>query len=100
MKIKSLSFAITFSALIYGLSAQAHEPKEHMQDAKKPDCAAMDNMDQSKMDMDDPVMQAMMKQCMNGMSHKQKSGNDSQKQNKQEVDVPPVSDDEATEHSH
>ena len=62
MKIKSLSFAITFSALIYGLSAQAHEPKEHMKDGQKPDCAAMGNMDQSKMDMNDPVMQAMMKQ--------------------------------------
>jgi len=67
MKTKLLSFAIIFSALIYGLSAQAHDPKEHMQDAKKPDCAAMDNMDQSKMDMNDPVMQAMMKQCMQAM---------------------------------
>jgi len=100
MKTKLLSFAIIFSALIYGLSAQAHDPKEHMQDAQKPDCAAMDNMDQSRMDMNDPVMQAMMKQCMNGMKHEQKSGDDSQKKNKQEVAVPPINDYEATKHNH
>ena len=29
----------------------------------------MKNMDHSQMDMDDPVMQAMMKQCMQDMHH-------------------------------
>lgn len=40
-----------------------------MKNAEKPDCAVMDNMDHSKMDMNDPVMQAMMKQCMSTMHH-------------------------------
>lgn len=45
------------------ISAQAHDPKEHMTDAEKPDCAAMKDMDHSKMDMNDPVTMAMMKKC-------------------------------------
>lgn len=62
------------------VTAQAHDPKEHMKDAEKPDCAAMQNMDHSKMDMKDPVMQAMMKQCMQDMHkndnpHKSLDGN-------------------------
>ncbi len=54
--------------------AQAHDPKEHMKDAEKPDCKAMKDMDHSKMDMNDPVMQAMMKQCMDGMNHGRPEG--------------------------
>tara|TARA_R110000782_G_scaffold172559_3_gene264183 strand:+ start:449 stop:730 length:282 start_codon:yes stop_codon:yes gene_type:complete len=59
--------SIAISTLAFTLSAQAHDPKEHMNNAEKPDCAAMENMDHSKMDMNDPVMQAMMKQCMGDM---------------------------------
>jgi|GEM_PF-160955 len=64
MKRKILSPVLVLIVLGVALSAQAHDPKEHMKDAKKPDCAAMKNMDHSKMDKNDPVMQAMMKQCM------------------------------------
>jgi uncharacterized protein (DUF305 family) len=67
MKTKTLTFVIALSTLAFTLSAQAHDPKEHMKDAEKPDCAAMGNMDQSKMDMQDPIAQAMMKQCMGNM---------------------------------
>ncbi|MFA7556026.1 MAG: hypothetical protein WCY88_17410 [Spongiibacteraceae bacterium] len=67
MKTKTLTFAMALSTLAFTLSAQAHDPKEHMKDAKAPECAAMKDMDHSKMDMDDPVMQAMMKQCMKDM---------------------------------
>ena len=74
MNMKTLATVIVLSTLGIALSAQAHDPKEHMKDAEKPDCAAMKNMDHSKMDMNDPVMQAMMKQCMNDMHH-----NDSEK---------------------
>ena len=67
MKIKTHIHVITLSALAFAISAQAHDPKEHMKDAQAPDCAAMKDMDHSKMDMDDPVTQAMMKKCMKGM---------------------------------
>jgi hypothetical protein len=46
-----------------------------MKDAEKPDCAAMKNMDHSKMDMSDPMMQAMMKQCMSEMNHDMSTSN-------------------------
>lgn len=65
MKRQSLAYFFTLSALLLALSAQAHEPKEHMNEA--PDCAAMKDMDHSKMDMKDPVMQAIMQRCMKAM---------------------------------
>lgn len=46
-------------------TAQAHEPSEHTSKMEKPNCEAMKNMDHAKMDMNDPVMMAMMKKCMN-----------------------------------
>ena len=67
MRSKFITLSIAISTLAFTLSAQAHDPKEHMNNAEKPDCAAMENMDHSKMDMSDPVMQAMMKQCMGDM---------------------------------
>lgn len=59
------------AALVVSFSAQAHDPKEHMMDAEKPDCAAMENMEQGKMKKDDPVMQAMQEKCMKGMNSMQ-----------------------------
>ncbi len=59
----------------------AHDPKEHAKEAAAakagPDCAAMKDMDHSKMDPNDPVMKAMMAKCggdhadmdMKGMDH-------------------------------
>ncbi|MCZ0866797.1 hypothetical protein O0V09_16415 [Dasania sp. GY-19] len=73
MKTKTLTFAIALSTLTFTLSTQAHDPKEHMKNAEKPNCGVMKEMDDSKMDMDDPVMQAMMKQCMKDM-HDDDSG--------------------------
>ena len=67
MRSKFTTMSIAVSTLAFILSAQAHDPKEHMNNAEKPDCAAMENMDHSKMDMNDPLMQAMMKQCMGEM---------------------------------
>lgn len=69
MKLKLLSTVLVLAALGVTFSAQAHDPKEHMKDAENPNCAAMKDMDHSKMDMNDPVMQAMMKQCMKDMHH-------------------------------
>jgi|GEM_PF-302237 len=56
-------------ALVISFSAQAHEAAEHMKKAQSPDCAAMAEMDHDKMDMNDPVMAAMMKQCMASDAH-------------------------------
>lgn len=67
MKIQHFAKIIGFSALVIAFSAQAHNPDEHMKDAEQPDCTAMKTMDHSKMDMDDPVQQAMLKQCMKDM---------------------------------
>ena len=53
--------------LLVTLSALAHDPSEHAAKNTKPDCAAMDTMDHASMDMNDPVMQAMMKKCMSDM---------------------------------
>ncbi|MAS36268.1 MAG: hypothetical protein CL610_19850 [Anaerolineaceae bacterium] len=64
MKRKILSPILLLAALGVAFSAQAHDPKEHMKDAESPNCAAMKDMDHSKMDMNDPVMQAMVKQCV------------------------------------
>lgn len=51
------------AALIASLSALAHDPSEHKTTDQKPDCAAMNTMDHSKMDLNDPVMLAMMRKC-------------------------------------
>ncbi len=67
MKDSTLTVLTLVLTMALASTAQAHEPKEHMKDAETPNCAAMKDMDHSKMDMNDPVMQAMMKQCMESM---------------------------------
>lgn len=78
MKSKRFTPIIALAALGVAFSVQAHNPKEHMNDAEKPDCAAMKNMDHSKMDTNDPVMQAIMKQCMKDMHHNESENNEAQ----------------------
>ncbi|MBG57798.1 MAG: hypothetical protein CMK46_05855 [Porticoccus sp.] len=74
MKRKILYWQATLvvPALVLAFSVQAHEPEKHMKEAEKPECAAMKTMDPSKMDRDDPVMQAMMQKCMDEM-HQEES---------------------------
>lgn len=67
MKNPTMTVLTLFSTMALVCTAQAHDPEEHMKDAEKPNCAAMKDMDHSKMDMSDPVMQAMMKKCMESM---------------------------------
>jgi hypothetical protein len=69
MKLKSLSCFVAVPLLMWKLSAQAHDPKEHIKDAEKPNCAALKNMNHFKMDRNDPVMKAMMQKCMAAMHH-------------------------------
>ena len=69
--IRSISLIAT---LLMTTSSFAHDPSEHMKGNKKPNCAAMDH---SKMDINNPVDQAMMKQCSVGNHHNMKqAGND------------------------
>lgn len=93
MNTKTLTFIIALSTSVFALSAHAHDPKEHMENAEKPDCTAMENMDHSKMDMQDPITQAMMKQCMdtNTMHMDEKSEDKKEDHSKGEA---------STEHQH
>lgn len=74
MKTHALTFALAVSTLAFMLSAQAHDPKEHMNNAEKPNCSAINNSDHNNMDMDDPIMQAMMKQCGQAMHDHDEKG--------------------------
>lgn len=65
-------FHIALSTALVALSlpAFAHDPSQHKaQESSGPDCAAMKDMDMSKMDMNDPVMKAMHDKCMAQMKH-------------------------------
>lgn len=97
MNTKRFTPIIAFAALGTAFSAQAHDPKEHMKDAEKPDCAAMKNMDHSKMDMSDPVMQAMMKQCMQDM-HQNEAEKDESLADHQDSEK--ISGEQHSEHQH
>ncbi len=44
-------------------SVIAHDPSLHEKEGESPNCAAFENMDHSTMDIDDPIMQAMIRQC-------------------------------------
>ncbi|SEQ17852.1 hypothetical protein SAMN04488038_104192 [Solimonas aquatica] len=71
--------------------ASAHDPAEHAKEAAAknaaPDCAAMNNMDSSKMDMNDPVMKAMMAKC-GGMNHDDMQGMDHSKMDMKSMKMP------------
>lgn len=58
-------------ATLYAVPSFAHDAKEHAAEAQaaKPNCAAIKNMDPSKMDMNDPVMAALHKKCMSATAH-------------------------------
>lgn len=63
MKLSSLSVVLAMSTLILAFAVEAHDTEEHMEKVDKPNCAALKDMDHAKMDMNDPVMQAMIQQC-------------------------------------
>lgn len=63
--VKQLLMTVLTSALLLTSTAYAHDASKHKKkDAEKPKCELMKNMSQSEADKNDPVMQAMMKQCM------------------------------------
>ena len=55
--------ALLVMAVLVAGSAYAHDPSEHADKAEKPKCEAMASMDQSALDADDPIAQAMLKKC-------------------------------------
>lgn len=75
----SLMFAVTVT---YAHDASMHKKKN----AEKPKCEAMQNMDHSKMDSNDPIMQAMMKQCMD-TDHNKAENHSIEKTNKHGEDA-------------
>ncbi|GAB3326540.1 hypothetical protein [Haliea atlantica] len=77
MTRETLRWLTALPALFLAFSAQAHDPVEHMKGSEKPDCAAMQHTDRSRLDSDDAVMQAMMQKCMDEMHRDQAGPEDS-----------------------
>lgn len=63
MKTILLNSALILSSALTAAPSFADDPTEHAKTAEAPNCDAMKKMDHSKMDMNDPVMQAMIKKC-------------------------------------
>lgn len=63
----TIRITLVATALVIVQNTYAHDPAEHAREAaeakKGADCAAMKNMDMSKMSPNDPVMKAMMAKC-------------------------------------
>ena len=64
MKNTQFNTLLFLAGIFFMGSIQAHDPSAHTNKMEKPRCEAMQNMDHSKMDANDPVMIAMMKKCM------------------------------------
>lgn len=56
MKTSIQTSLVAVSALLLSLSAQAHDPKEHMTKGEQPDCSSIMQMDQSQMHMNQDQM--------------------------------------------
>lgn len=69
--MKTLIMPITLSFILLASTHPtfAHDASKHKKNAVKPNCEAMSGMDMSKMDADDPIMQAMVKQCESKDEH-------------------------------
>ncbi|MEM5528587.1 hypothetical protein WN093_07150 [Gammaproteobacteria bacterium AS21] len=68
-KSMTLGLTIIASSFLLMASASAHDASMHKKkNAEQPKCDAMAKMDHAKMDMNDPIMQAMMAQCMSNES--------------------------------
>ena len=63
----SLLLTSTLVVALYSVPGFAHDPKEHEAESTTPDCAAMKNMDASKMDKNDPIVKAMLQKCQEVM---------------------------------
>ncbi len=70
MKTKLVIQSAALLVMASSFIAAAHDPKEHSTNNEKPDCNAMKGMDHSTMDMNNPVVLAMMQQCQEEMKAK------------------------------
>ncbi|WP_156777008.1 hypothetical protein [Nitrococcus mobilis] len=61
-KIKNNILALV-SFLLFANFVHAHDPAEHAKKSEKPDCAAIESMNQSGVDKNDPVLMAIMIKC-------------------------------------
>lgn len=86
MKKYFLLCLVSLPAMMLALYTQAHDPKEHMQNTEKLDCSAMKNMDHSKMDMDDPVVLAIMEKCKEHMDDENEKKEDKHAKHKDHAD--------------
>ena len=77
MKHKIIASMMALSSLMLSIHVQAHEADAHKDNVQAPDCSSMKGMDHAKMDMNDPVMKAMMEKCMAGMDHNNTSSDKS-----------------------
>jgi len=77
MKHKILLPQAILPAILLAFSVQANEPSGHVHGDKEPDCCKMEEMDHSKMDMDDPAMQTMMEKCKHEMHRGESESDDS-----------------------
>lgn len=68
-----LYFAIP--VLLVSLTAYAHEPDEHANEAQPLDCSTMVGVDQSKTDANDPIIQAMLMKCKEQLASAELHGN-------------------------
>ncbi|MCE9686126.1 hypothetical protein LZP73_07835 [Shewanella sp. AS16] len=96
----SLSLLCLSLSALLSLSAQAHDPKEHMKDGHKPNCAAMKGMDHSKMDMTDPLMQALMRKCTQQMHAEHAAAGDIREEQGQRQEQEETEPQPEPEHKH
>ena len=104
MKRSKWIYLVMAPTLLISINTLAHDPSEHMKIDEKADCSAMQDMDHGKMDMNDPVMQAMMQKCMHkdhGIAKTHDKGKGSKKPDAEHKgNGHPHSNAKANEHSH
>ncbi|ODS23794.1 hypothetical protein AB835_06955 [Candidatus Endobugula sertula] len=91
MKLLPICHAITAIGLVLlANNVVAHALELHKKDnAEKPNCGAMDH---SKMDMNDPVTQAIMKQCMDNHYDNSHHGDGDKQQGPHDMNEKPNGD--------
>ncbi|MFT4907124.1 MAG: hypothetical protein ACI978_001199 [Oleispira sp.] len=71
---RGFAVSIVLPLMFVVASVHAHGPDEHTKEPEVANCDAMKTMDHEKMDMNDPVVQALIKKCMNKMHGKHSKG--------------------------
>ena len=76
MKTTSVITLLIAAGLVPLNAANAHDISLHVQDGEAPKCEMMEGMDHANMDMDDPVVQAMMMKCAHPVAEVGEEGDD------------------------